>query len=58
MKKNKELKNLKIFAPKRKFVAPRYAEVIRPNETKTFSNDHHVSTITNVSLKPIYVRYE
>lgn len=58
MKRSKILKNLKVFAPKRKFVAPRYSEVIRPNETKTFSNEHHVSTITNVSLKPIYARYE
>jgi hypothetical protein len=59
MKTQKKLRNFKVFAPKRKFNQPKGARAISPGDAYgAIIDDGYEVIVTNISKRPIYVRYE
>lgn len=59
MRRTKKLKNLKVFAPKRKYNSPKDFDLaVRPNCSVFTGNDLFTVQVTNLSDKPLYMRYE
>lgn len=54
LKKEKKLRNFKVFAPKRNFNRPRYSCVIMPRKSTRVVCDLYDITVHNKSNLPIY----